>query len=1236
MRSCAPPLSFVASPISQAPSLKSCSAILQALGSRFHKHNLNMFRNVQQLNSPRGAVAEHSPPATGDEYIAPPWQVARLGQRIFPSRDEYYKRVKECFTSAARSRPASVSSRVKEWEARDALIDAARVRRAVWQGKDPEAPSEVTVQPRVEIRKRPDPEESTLDTGLGIKRCIRSEEEEAQVVADITACVCAQAEEVIEVEQAVVHQAPANYEDVVVRVEESDSTPLLWSEPAITVDLTEEEEGQAVSQEVYDNVVVRIEESDSTPLLWSEPATTADFTEEEEQPVLHQAPAHYDDVVVRIEESDSVPFLTFEPTTVVDWTEEEGVPPIRIEESCSQVHAVLDEPKDEPYVKEEVIERPALSEPSAFIKAEDTDGTLPPAKSVLPIVVKDEPREDDAAYGQLVENVSTSILCNMFYQASISTSVVITAHYIPPGAAMLLPKLEPKDSSEDLNYLLEPHHPLPSLGSDVEMTDALEGLPPVDEDVIMSESIHAVEVSREPRIKEEDNVVEISSLVSTTPASAPHTVTFAPAPLIKSSGSVEEITMLAVLKTEPVEHTLPHCPAEERFVKLEPVDVDVAPLRRLPLIVKAESLNHLPCAPLVVKSESLDGLQDSMEDVDEDFPMAEQQMSPDVTHGSPQSHELSYASSFKLEDIAESLPATTPNAATSEALSSLDSSRSLQYESEDEEVVQTSMMSQSHSVEVEYVEDVGISPSVSEVDAAPREVLSPLRSSLPLQYEYVDSVQLSPLSESESVDVGNVSTESAVFWGGRSVHAEDDHSLFVVGAETQRSSWRSAMRERANMMSPSPSRSPTAELQHGAAEVADTAEDWEENSCLSLRDLTPPTAPATPAVELHGIRALSTSLSHNSLTVSPSAYIDIREPFLTTSASYGFSTAPEDIAPSPEFASNFAQAQLPSLLCYSAGDLALASRYSSFHSVIEQDLTDDETASSSGTEDEACSTPCLDPEASTSTLSLCGLQYTTPYVTAQDFFDESFDSVLGDQSEDDLYSDGEVISAFPKRGEGTTAQVFTTSDASESPRDPFEEVWQYARACYYASKAVQYGLPKDIVSSIPLRPARELVEDQLVDSRAPTERVSRPLPERCTRDQVLETDTGMARVHVEALRWSGRIPLPTIPRPVTIAPFSMPPAPIGFFSSTYGFDTSRPTPTSTSHLRNVGPVLERMDTAARAMGRARPGAADLASIFEPRDATPARLGIFVTGQPASPLSERSSRAGLCSDHEMRF
>ncbi|KAH9851601.1 hypothetical protein C2E23DRAFT_904315 [Lenzites betulinus] len=1079
IRSCAPPASFVASPISQASSLKSCPAILQALSSRFHKHNFNMFRNIQQVNSPRGTIAEHSPPATGDEYIAPPWQVARLGQRIFPSRDEYYKRVKECFTSAARSRPASVSSRVKEWEARDALIDAARVRRAVWQGKDPEAPSEVTVQPRVEIRKRPEPEESTLDTGLGIKRCIRSEEEEAQVVADITACVFAQAEEVIEVEQAVVHQAPANYEDVVVRVEESDSTPLLWDEPAITVDSTEEEQGHTVHQEVYDNVVVRIEESDSTPFLWSEPATTAGFTEEEAQTVLHQAPAHYDDVVVRVEESDSVPFLTFEPTTVVDWAEEEGVPPIRMEASCSQVHAVLDEHKDEPYIKEEAIERPALSEPRAFSKAEDTDGTLPPAKSVLPIVVKDEPREDDATPGLLVEDVSTSILCDMFYQASISTSVVITAHYIPPGAAMLLPKLEPEDSSEDLNYLLEPHHPLPSLGSDVEMTDALEGPRPVDEDVIMSESIHAVEVAVKPRIKEEEDIVAISSFGPTTPASAPHVVVFAPAPLIKSSGSVEEIAMLAVLKTEPVEYALPHCPTEQRSVKLEPVDVDVAPLLRSSFIVKAEFLDHLPCAPLVVKSESLD----------EDFPMAEQQMSPDVTHGSPQSHELSYATSFKLEDIAQSLPTTTPNAATSEALSSLNSSRSLQYESEDVEVLQTFTMSQSHSVEVEYVEDAGLSSSISEVDAAPREVLSPLRSSLPLQYEYEDNVQLSPLSESESVEVGNVSTESAVFWGGRSVHAEDDHSLFVVGAETQRSSWRSAMRERANMLSPSPSRSPTAELQHAVAEGADTAEDWEENSCLSLRDLTPSTAPATPAVELHDLPASSTSLSHNSLTVSsPSAYIDIRDPFLPPSASYGFSTAPEDIAPSPEFASNFAQAQLPSLLRYSAGNLALASRYSSFHSVIE-DLTDDETASSSGTEDEACSTPFLGPEASTSTLSLCALQYTTPYVTAQDFFDEPFDSVLGDRSEDDLYSDGEVISAFPVRGEGATVQVFTTSAAaSESPRDPFEEVWQYARACYYASKAVQHGLPKDVVSTIPLRPARESVEDQLVDSRAPTER----------------------------------------------------------------------------------------------------------------------------------------------------
>ncbi|KAI0820429.1 hypothetical protein BC628DRAFT_857439 [Trametes gibbosa] len=1038
----------------------------------------------QQLNSSRGSLTDNSPPTPESEYIAPPWQVSRLGQRAFASRAEYLSRVAECLkSSGARPRPVSVSARVKEWEARKALQDSARVRRAIWRGEDPDAPP--TVQPRVEIRKRQEREESTTDTGPGIKRCIRTEEEEAQVVADIAACVNSQAEEAVQ----------------------------------------------------------------------------------EEQAIFNEAPTHYEGVVVRIEESDSTPFLAFEPATMDD-SNIQDIPLVRIEESYIQVHPTFGQPGDQPYIKEEETEplmfgstREAVG---LSIKTEEADGHSTLVAPVLPIMVKAEPREEDAVGGLLIEDVSMSIASGLSFHASTSAaSVIITEHRIPAVTTVLL-KIEPKDEPEDLTLLpLGPHHLLSPLSSDVEMA---EGVRFIDEDVVMSESILAVKVIGEPQIKEEDAIIlDILSFECATSAIKPPAAAFTPAIFagsIKSSGSAEEIAIHAVLKAEPVDDTLPLRLHEEPPIKLEAIDIDHCPLHYSRSIVKSESLNSLP---------------GSMEDVVISFAMDDPtaticDMIIDTTYSSSQSG-LVHAPSIHLDDVGLALPTPRPDAPT-------------------------------------------------------REVPSPLSSSDERENEH--SVHSTTRNESSAVETACPSSDATEFWEGRLSYVEYENRSFVEGAEAQRYMWRSAILER-DIISPSPSRSPAAELQlvaRGTSIGAGTTNDREKVGCLSLRNMTLSSlaAPEPSTDNSHQYSPSDISPSLNIL--ASSACIGVKESIFPVSTSSGAELHSQDIAPSPEFASNFAQAQLPSLLCYSTVDLSQASRCTSFYSVIE-DLTDNETASSGETENEGGSELSLGSELSSP--SLCALQYATPYVTAQDFFDESFDSVFGDHVEDSLYFDVEVTGVFPERGEDPVIQFAATLDANKSPRDPFEEVWQYARACYYASKAVQYGHPKGIVTPFLVPSVRESPEDYLFDTHASTERVSQPTPKPCAGGQALETDIGRALAPVNVFSRASRIHLPTNPPPAPLKPFTIPP-PSGRIFFYRDFDSSSPPLASIGHACGVGPFHERVDKATAAMRWTRPRSADLASNFEPRDAALAGLGIFAEDTHTSHFSDKG-RAG-CSSHEL--
>ncbi len=140
-----------------------------------------MSAQAQLLNpSARGARRfEHYPRGLHGPYVASPWAAARLGKRIFASRAEYHLWVRADYAPTGHHHPAAIAARIEEREARVALENAARWRQAVWDGVDPEAP--MYVQPRVEIRKRQARANLRGGTGKGIRRCVRTQEEEAIV-----------------------------------------------------------------------------------------------------------------------------------------------------------------------------------------------------------------------------------------------------------------------------------------------------------------------------------------------------------------------------------------------------------------------------------------------------------------------------------------------------------------------------------------------------------------------------------------------------------------------------------------------------------------------------------------------------------------------------------------------------------------------------------------------------------------------------------------------------------------------------------------------------------------------------------------------------------------------------------------------------------------------------------------------------------------------------------------------
>ncbi|KAI0632496.1 hypothetical protein C8Q77DRAFT_929040 [Trametes polyzona] len=144
----------------------------------------------QQLNNTLSSRVEKTPASPREQYVALPAAAARFGQRIFASKIDYLKRVKENLDPDRRQRPiGSIKSRIANWEARstvETVEDAPRpaARRAAFAAADLPVVSSTSVQPQVEIKK-PEACLSPVQVGVGIKQSIRSQEEGDKAIGDV-------------------------------------------------------------------------------------------------------------------------------------------------------------------------------------------------------------------------------------------------------------------------------------------------------------------------------------------------------------------------------------------------------------------------------------------------------------------------------------------------------------------------------------------------------------------------------------------------------------------------------------------------------------------------------------------------------------------------------------------------------------------------------------------------------------------------------------------------------------------------------------------------------------------------------------------------------------------------------------------------------------------------------------------------------------------------------------------
>ena len=135
---------------------------------------------------------ERLPRGLNGPYITSPLAASRLGSRVWSSRSEYLDAVLADYDPHGRHHPSAVASRAVEKKARQqlkderawrALDDAARQRRRLWEGPEEgdDSATKSTKPGFLTSIRRPRVHFQLPDSWTGVKRCIRSSQETAEV-----------------------------------------------------------------------------------------------------------------------------------------------------------------------------------------------------------------------------------------------------------------------------------------------------------------------------------------------------------------------------------------------------------------------------------------------------------------------------------------------------------------------------------------------------------------------------------------------------------------------------------------------------------------------------------------------------------------------------------------------------------------------------------------------------------------------------------------------------------------------------------------------------------------------------------------------------------------------------------------------------------------------------------------------------------------------------------------------
>ncbi|KAH9851616.1 hypothetical protein C2E23DRAFT_886465 [Lenzites betulinus] len=316
-------------------------------------------------------------------------------------------------------------------------------------------------------------------------------------------------------------------------------------------------------------------------------------------------------------------------------------------------------------------------------------------------------------------------------------------------------------------------------------------------------------------------------------------------------------------------------------------------------------------------------------------------------------------------------------------------------------------------------------------------------------------------------------------------------------------------------------------------------------------------------------------------------------PLSRSPSSAGLLTPPETsnlepyLEPSPEFASNFAQAQFPELLYRSslAAASARPSYYPWFDSFLEEYL-DEEELVDVGEVEEACTEPTLDDDASPQ--SLWGPHHSTlhqaPFCSMLD---------LSYTEESQPLEEGSIWTTFNREENPLLSPVIATPE-------PFEDLWRSAKVHAFAG------------------------------------RVSQPLHGPCSGVQERPVDTGKARAEINAFAsindeindlldlYAPHESMSVIPPPSGEAFVSVSvPVPGSVAVSVSDVDAECPRAPVTSGVSAATPYPERLVREARDTFWAnwsRKSDEDLSALFKASENVASGLGIFVEeGKTIRPL-----------------